>query len=153
MTRVATRLAGREGEADDVVQDSLVEAVRDLRKLRDPEAFRSWVLRITVNRARKTYRRRRWTQWLGADRAVDDASLPQLAAKELRAEARAELELIERVLRRVPTEQRFAWMLRHVEGETLESVAELTGCSLATAKRRIAGVQRVLQQHIERGAP
>jgi RNA polymerase sigma-70 factor (ECF subfamily) len=37
-----------------------------------------------------------------------------------------------------------AWLLRHVEGERLQDVALACGCSLATAKRRIASAQAAL---------
>jgi RNA polymerase sigma-70 factor (ECF subfamily) len=43
-----------------------------------------------------------------------------------------------RALDRLGTAERLAWTLRHVEGERLDAVAQLCGCSLATAKRRIA---------------
>jgi RNA polymerase sigma-70 factor (ECF subfamily) len=51
----------------------------------------------------------------------------------------------------VPTEQRIAWALRHVEGEALEDVARACACSLATVKRRIAAVEEQLQAHVQAG--
>jgi RNA polymerase sigma-70 factor (ECF subfamily) len=56
-----------------------------------------------------------------------------------------------RVLEAMPTDLRIAWSLRHMHEETIESVAELTGCSLATAKRRIAAAQRVLREELSDG--
>jgi RNA polymerase sigma-70 factor (ECF subfamily) len=50
------------------------------------------------------------------------------------------------VLDAVPADQRIAWTLRHIEGEQLEAVADLCGCSLATAKRRITAVSRTLEE-------
>ena len=43
---------------------------------------------------------------------------------------------------------RVAWTLNYVEGETLEEVARLCGCSLATAKRRIAAAQRFIEEKL-----
>jgi RNA polymerase sigma-70 factor (ECF subfamily) len=152
VTQLCTRLMGRREDADDVVQDAFAEALRDMGRLRDPDAFRSWLMRIAVNRCRKTYRRRKLSRALGLDRGYDDASLTQLGDRAASPETLVELELLDQVLRRLPTDQRIAWMLRHVEGETLEAVAELTGCSLATAKRRIDAGQVVLRAHVERRA-
>jgi RNA polymerase sigma-70 factor (ECF subfamily) len=42
-----------------------------------------------------------------------------------------------------------AWTLRHVEGESLEEVAVLCDCSLATAKRRIASAHEKIKQRLE----
>jgi RNA polymerase sigma-70 factor (ECF subfamily) len=41
---------------------------------------------------------------------------------------------------------RIAWTLRYVEREKLEEVARLCGCSLATAKRRIAATQAAIEE-------
>ncbi|MGH7439658.1 MAG: sigma factor-like helix-turn-helix DNA-binding protein [Polyangiaceae bacterium] len=46
----------------------------------------------------------------------------------------------------LPTDDRIAWLLRHVQGERLQDVALACGCSLATAKRRIAAAQQVVQE-------
>ena len=43
-----------------------------------------------------------------------------------------------RALDGVSAKERVAWVLRHVQGESLEDTALLCECSLATAKRRIA---------------
>jgi RNA polymerase sigma factor (sigma-70 family) len=47
------------GEIDDVVQDVMLQAVRDLRQLRDPGAFRSWLVAITMRQVRGHRRARR----------------------------------------------------------------------------------------------
>ena len=153
VTRLVQRLVGRREDADDVVQDTFAEALRDLGSLREPEAFRGWLFRIAVNRSKKTCRRRRLTRMLGLDRGIDDSRLALLCDGKASPEQLAELEIVDAVLQRIPTEHRIAWMLRFVEEETLESVADMTGCSLATAKRRIEAAQVTLRAHLERRGP
>jgi DNA-directed RNA polymerase specialized sigma24 family protein len=36
------------------------------------------------------------------------------------------------------------WLLRHVEGETLDAIAVLCRCSKATVQRRLRAAQRAL---------
>jgi RNA polymerase sigma-70 factor (ECF subfamily) len=50
-------------------------------------------------------------------------------------------------LQTMPADDRIAWTLRYIERHRLEAVAELSGCSLATAKRRIQRGQRFLTEH------
>ena len=52
MLRTAMAILGREDEARDAVQDTLVSAWRELGSLRDPGAFDAWLTRILVNRCR-----------------------------------------------------------------------------------------------------
>jgi RNA polymerase sigma-70 factor (ECF subfamily) len=134
----ALRLVGNRPDADDIVQDTFVEALRDVDKLRDPARMRAWLLRIAVHQAHRRFRKRKLRRRLGMDRSIEETTLEELAQPGTSAEARAELACIDRVLERVNVNYRFAWMLRHVEGMSLEEVAHACDCSLATAKRRIS---------------
>ena len=46
-------------EVDDVVQDVMLQMVRDLRQLRDPASFRSWLVAIAMRQIRGHWRARR----------------------------------------------------------------------------------------------
>jgi RNA polymerase sigma-70 factor (ECF subfamily) len=146
------RLLRSSPDAEDVVQDTFATAFRELPRLRDASALRGWLLRIAVRQVHRRLRRRRLRRILGLERDDgDELSLESIAEEGLGAEARAELAMIDRALSRVPSDQRIAWTLRHVEGESLEEVARACACSLATVKRRIAAVAAHLQTHLQAG--
>ena len=147
--RLALRLLGNRSDAEDVVQDAFTEAFRDCGKLREASAVRPWLMRITVHQVHRRFRKRKLLRALGLDRGEDDVSLDALAGPGASAETMAELRILDQVLRRIPTAARIAWMLRHVEGCTLEEVAERCSCSLATAKRRIAAARHEVDRHVE----
>jgi len=136
----AMRLTGSRADADDIVQDTFVEALRDVNGLRSLGALRPWLLRITVHQAQRRFRRRSLLRRLGFGAGDDDASLAALVDPAASPELRAELSRLDRALGGVSTAERFTWILRHVEGHTLEEVATLSDCSLATAKRRLKRV-------------
>ena len=56
---VVGRALRRSVEVDDVVQEVMFQAVRDLPQLRDPEAFRSWLVAIAMREVRRHDSRRR----------------------------------------------------------------------------------------------
>ena len=136
----ALRLCGSRSEADDIAQDTFVEALRDVSALRDVDALRPWLLRIVVHQAQRRFRRRSLLRRLGFSSGDDEASLASLVASEASPELRAELSRVDRALAAVSVAERFTWILRHVEGHTLEEAAALSDCSLATAKRRLQRV-------------
>jgi RNA polymerase sigma-70 factor (ECF subfamily) len=145
----ALRLTRNQSDAEDIVQDTFVEALRDLPQLRQLDALRPWLLRIAVHQAHRRFRRRALLRRLGLDRSVDDVPLATLAHPGASPELCSELVKIERALERASAAERFAWVLRHVEGYTLEEVAESCRCSLATVKRRIGNA--TLQVHAQLG--
>lgn len=134
---IALRLLGREDEVDDVVQEVFMAALGRLAGLREPEALRGWLATITVRTVLGRLRRRRVRALLWLDHAPDYTEISRSANPE---EA-ALVAQVYRLLDQIPVQERLAWTLRRVQGESLERVAELCGCSLATVKRRIAAAQ------------
>jgi RNA polymerase sigma-70 factor (ECF subfamily) len=135
------KLIGRPGDVDDVVQDVFIQAHRGLSKLRDPEAVRPWLRRITVRRSRRWLRKRWVLRWF---RESDVDGETDLADPSASPEERAQLAYIYRTLERMPRDERLVWVLRFVEGETLESIAELLGCSVSTVQRRLRAAQATM---------
>ena len=150
---VAARLLGRSADAEDVVQDTFLTAFERIRQLRDPELFRPWLVRITVRHVHRRFRRRRLLRVLGLDRGEDDAALARLAVSPFDTETRAELGKLDAALRALSSQQRVAFMLRHVEGYELTEVASACGASLATIKRWLSRADEVVRAHTREGAP
>jgi len=140
---VAIRLLGRDDEVDDVVQEVFLVALRGLGRLREHEALKGWLATITVRIAGRRLRRRRLRGFFGLDRRPDYL---EVASDEASPEERALLARVYRLLDELPVGERLAWTLRHVDGEPLDAVAQRCGCSLATAKRRIAAAQRKIEE-------
>lgn len=137
---IAARLLGRgDHEVEDVVQDVFWTASRRMGMIYSLEAARPWLITVTVRMVHRRLRKRRWRRLFQSDPDAFD-----VPASGVTPEERALLERIYRVLDTVRPDDRIAWLLRHVEGERLEDVALSCGCSLATAKRRIAAAQEVL---------
>jgi RNA polymerase sigma-70 factor (ECF subfamily) len=143
--RKALRILGRRDEADDLVQDVFMAAHRRAAALREPQALLAWLLVTAVRLARRRLQTRRLRQFLHLDQAgpyeaiVDRATHPAerlLAARLYRA------------LDRLPVEARLAWTLRRVDDEPIDRVAALCGCSVATAKRRIAAAETWLEKEV-----
>lgn len=136
---VASRVLGRAAEVEDVVQDVFASAVAGLRRRDNAEETKGWLAKVTVRRCVRQLRMRRL--WAMVDLAADP-SYDRLADPGAGPDERQLVIEVYRALDRVPAKERVAWTLRHVEGESLERVAVLCDCSLATAKRRIAAAQR-----------
>ena len=137
---IALRILGRDDEVDDVVQEVFLAAIGGLRDCSSAPAVRGWLATVTVRRASRRLRLRRLRAILGLGRPA-----PSLPAPEANPEERVQLHRIYAALDELPVEQRVAWVLRHGEGEPLEDVARLCGCSIATAKRRIAAAHAALE--------
>ena len=153
VTRLVTHTLRSTRDTDDVVQDAFAEIFQRLGNVRDPSAFLSWLYKITVNRCRKVLRRRRLARMVGLDWTVEDERLEECAKSDASQYAVADLRSIDRSLDRLSADQRIAWVLRRVHGESPEAIAEFLDCSLATAKRRISEAHAAIVAFAEGGEP
>jgi RNA polymerase sigma-70 factor (ECF subfamily) len=141
------RLIGRRAEAEDAVQETFVIALDQLRQLRDPSAFRGWLGQIAVSQARRRFRRQKLLRALGLDQGGDESRLESIPAAYAPA-AEVDVAALGQLVARLAVDDRLAWLLRYVSGESLEEVAAHCGCSLATAKRRIATANAFLRAEL-----
>lgn len=140
---LAFRIMGRDGDVDDLVQDSFLEALRNLDRLDNPQAFASWIGSIVVRTAGKRLRRRSLLNRLGLRRATPiDADT--ILSRDAPPDVRAELARIYASLNGMHHEARTALVLHRVEGMSLPEAAAAMGISLSTIKRRIQSAERVL---------
>ena len=140
---VILRLDGRASDLEDLIQDVFVEATAGLSRLRDPEAIRGWLATIAVRTVRRRLRLRRLTRLFFESaetvEGIDAAASPQ---------DRLLLRAVYRVLDEMPTDDRIAFCLHRLEGETIEAVAKLCACSIATVKRRVARAQKRVEERV-----
>ena len=140
---IAHRLIGNPDDVDDVVQEVFLDAHKGLRKLREPGAIKGWLAKITVRRSSRHLKRRRISRVFGF---VEDIQYENIADHSASLEERALIASVYKILEGVPSNKRIAWTLRYVQGESMERVTDLCGCSRATAHRWIASVQNVLKE-------
>lgn len=135
--RFATRMLGSADDADDALQLAFVRAFRALSQCREPSRFAAWLYQIVINECR-TFAARR----LRRERRMirDDLALEQ-ASNETRdagaGEPPLDLETIQRALDRLESNQREAFILKHVEGMTYEEMTVVTGASESALKMRV----------------
>ncbi len=141
---LATRLTGRTNDADDIVQETFFTAFRKLDKLNDPDALQAWLIRILVSHVNRSFRLRRLKSFFGLHTGKDDAMLHTLAARSVHPDVRAELRLLDDILKTRPPHLRTAWMLHRVEGMTIRETSRAINRSMATVKRYVAEIDVIV---------
>lgn len=144
----AYRLMGRDQDLEDIVQESFTKALSTIDQLRDPQAFRPWLMRIVVGVAVANLRRRRLLARLGMLRTRAIAP-DELISPKAPPDVVVELRAIYGLLDQLRTEERVVLVLRRVEEMTLPEIAACTGKSLATVKRHLARAETRLAAALE----
>jgi len=139
LERLALRLLGDRHDAEDVAQEAVLAAYRELPRFRGESRFKTWICRILVHRALDMLRRRR------PQPSVPEAALSAVPDPAVRAEER-ELEWVLRAaIDLLPPVQRAALLLRADQGLSYAEIAYVLGSSrnavrmnLIAARKRLA---------------
>lgn len=137
--RVALGVLRDRAEAEDVAQEAMLRAYRNYHRLREPERFRSWLVRISwrmaIDHQRAGRRRINREQDVAASDARNSASRAQ-SAEEAAASREFERRLGE-ALDELPDKLRLVMVMAGIEGYNTREVADLLRLPEATVKSRI----------------
>jgi RNA polymerase sigma-70 factor (ECF subfamily) len=149
--RQLTRLLGPDPEREDLVQEVFLAAYRGLQGFRGEAEFSTWLYRIVVRVAYahmgRRKRRLQPTRYL-----LDEADLPVEPGATPEAKAAQHQELVEvfEHLERIKPNKRIAFVLRVVEGRSLDEIGELVGAKPAAVGQRVKHAQKELSGLIAR---
>ncbi|HEX6867672.1 MAG TPA: RNA polymerase sigma factor [Candidatus Limnocylindrales bacterium] len=123
--------------AEDAVQDTLVEAWRDIRGLRDPDRLDAWLHRLLVRACHRHARRdqRRRVSEIAVPDLESGGASPAVVATDIAA-ALADRDEMERAFRRLTDDQRTLLALIYYADRPLVDVAMAMGIPVGTAKSR-----------------
>ena len=152
--QLAYRLTGNQQDAEEVVQETFLNAHRRLSRFEARSRFSTWLHRITVNCAydyiRKRNRHYRGRQATGPEYG---APLQQFASAGPSAERLlTSAEIQQRVastLEQLSPNERAAFVLRHFEGLSIAEIAEQLELGVSATKHSVFRAVRKLRRALQ----
>lgn len=148
-----------EEEAKEIVQSALIKTYKNLRKLKNPEKFSSWVFQITVNLCRDRLKHNKKNRFT----ALNDDILRSKGAKNNHLDSMEALvnptkkvdqqdlvEIIKKTLAQLSEEHRIVIIMKEYEGFKFSEIAESLNCPVNTVKSRmyygLTQMQKILKK-------
>lgn len=136
--RYCARLCRTREDAEDLLQESLLQALRRLSSLRDEGSFRSWLLSIVhhrfIDRCRRSETRQKTLEGVQQAWYNDSHSNSQ--------------NHLWSVLHSLPDQNREIICLFYMEGLSTEEIAEITGLSGSAVRLRLMRGRRALRDRL-----
>lgn len=156
---VALRLLASRADAEDAVQHAFVEAYRALHRFdgsAHPHAFRVWLLRIVVNRAKDMLKSKQ-RQEASLEDDGETLLAPVFATAspdpEGEASAHAAQRALQKALLRLPEKYRTALVLKDVEDLSYEDMRSILRLPITTLKIRVVRARAMMRDALETVAP
>ena len=152
--RIAFAIVRDESEADIVTQDVFVQAYTNLGRFEGRAGLETWLTRIAINRSRDSLRRRKFVSLFivrGDDEEsetmiepVDDRPDPerQLMSGQLRV-------AIQRAEKKLSSQQKVIFRLRHYENLSLEEIADHLGLNAGTVRAHLFRAIHKVRKELE----
>ncbi|MCP4550012.1 MAG: RNA polymerase sigma factor [bacterium] len=148
------RIVRNEGDAEDLLQDTYMRALARIDSYRGDGAPGAWLRSIAVRLALNHLRARKIRRWLpihsnsnndftGESEIQIPDKGPSPSDLVLLAERKQQLES---VLRTMPAKAQVAFSLRCLEDRSYDEIAELLGCSEATARSLVSRTSSRLEK-------
>jgi RNA polymerase sigma-70 factor (ECF subfamily) len=151
---VACKLTRNPTEAEDLVQDALVKAMRARHQFHAGTNLKAWLFRILTNTFINKYRRGGLERSLFDGPDADPLADGWVSANTMRQlrdpEQVALLPLVEKEIQRalddLPTEFKLAVILCDVEEFSYEEIAQIMNCPIGTVMSRLHRGRKLLQR-------
>lgn len=157
---VSCRMTKSTAEAEDLVQDTVVKAMRAKDQFTPGTNLKAWLLRILTNTFINRYRRGGLERDLFEGPEADSLTDGWVGATTMRAlrdpETQALSPLVEaevqRALDELPAEFRLAVVLSDIEELSYKEIADAMGCPIGTVMSRLHRGRRLLQKTLREHA-
>ena len=157
--RAARGIVRNDAEAEDVVQAAYVSAFTHLEGFRGDAQLKTWLTRIVINEAIGRLRQRRPTVELTTVEAEQGRSAQIIQFPLIQPQPDPETEMARQEVRRfleqavdtLPDAFRAVFVLRDVEGLSIEETAALLAVKPGTIKTRLFRARRLVRAAVEDG--
>ncbi|MGA2440145.1 MAG: RNA polymerase sigma factor [Tepidisphaeraceae bacterium] len=147
ITRLVSRLTGWSADAEDLVQEVFVAAVRSVRQFRGDSQLSTWLTRIALNVCRQHHRKERVRAALWrAFALLAQTSTRQDASGSMQQADRA--AVVARSLAGLGSRYREVVALHYLEGMAHEQVAQVLGISIGAVQVRLHRARQTLRESL-----
>lgn len=154
--RIARSVLRDASEAEDAVQEAYLAAFKYLASFRGESSLSSWLSRIAMNEALGRLRRKSATANTAPLEQIPEAEIIQFPSStsyddpERTMAQRQILQLVEQAADALPEVYRVVFVMRVIEGMSVEETAELLRLKRETVKTRLHRARRLVQEQLNK---
>lgn len=138
------KMVGDPHLAQDIIQDTMLKAVLNIKKFEPRAKFSTWLIKIATNVYRDYLRKNK------SFKPIDETAIDRGKQVEDIVISNYEYKEIMKIILKLPYEKRAVFILKHYHGYKYEEIAEILGCPLGTVRSRLHNAIKYIIGEIER---
>lgn len=130
--KIAKTRITNDDDIDDLIQDTMIETYKHIRKLKDNKKLKTWVIKILINKCNKLYKKRYMT-----DISIDEYNLYNYAILNSNKEIEDDLNFYY-LIKNLKYEERIIIILYYKELYTVEEISKILKMNKNTVKTHLS---------------
>lgn len=139
-------------DTQDLMQETFIDAYRNLSKFENRSTFKTWITRIMLN---KCFHKKQKFSFSEAPSEIDDKSVPMYSSNHDTDTSKSVINkelgmVIENALQQLSLDYRLVFSLREINGFSVEETAETLNISQSNVKTRLNRAKAMLRFEVEK---
>lgn len=139
-------------DTQDLMQDTFLDAYRNLSKFENRSSFKTWIIKIMLNNCFRKQNKFSYKNEKGSE--ILDSSIPMFSNDRSRDTTNAVINkelglVVEEAMQHIPLDYRMVFTLREINGLSVDETAEVLQISHSNVKVRLNRAKSMLRKEIE----
>lgn len=121
-----------ETTADDLVQETMLKAILNIKKYKSTGKFSTWLITIATNTYRDQLRKNKRLTY--EENTIEKADSTNLEESVI---VKTDFEKLKNILKELPEEKRMVFILKHYYGYSYDEISRIMNCPIGTVRSRL----------------
>ena len=129
--KIAKTRISSDDDIEDLIQDTMIETYKHIKKLREPEKFKMWVIKILVNKCNKLYKKK-----YRNDISIDEYNLENYIILNSQKDIEDDLNFYY-LIKKLKYEERIVLVLHYMEQYSVKDISKILKINENTVKTHL----------------
>lgn len=129
--KIAKTRISSDDDIEDLIQDTMIETYKHIKKLREPEKFKMWVIKILVNKCNKLYKKK-----YRNDISIDEYNMENYIILNSQKDIEDDLNFYY-LIKKLKYEERIVLVLHYMEQYSVKDISKILKINENTVKTHL----------------
>ena len=129
--KIAKTRISSDDDIEDLIQDTMIETYKHIKKLREPEKFKMWVIKILVNKCNKLYKKK-----YRKDISIDEYNMENYIILNSQKDIEDDLNFYY-LIKKLKYEERIVLVLHYMEQYSVKDISKILKINENTVKTHL----------------
>ena len=140
--KIAKTRISNDDDIEDLIQDTMIETYKHIKKLREPDKFKMWVIKILINKCNKLYKKK-----YRKDISIDEYNLEKYIILNSQKDIEDDLNFYH-LIKDLKYEERIVLILHYMEQYSVKYISKILKINENTVKTHLYRARERIKKNL-----